>query len=193
MSTIKDIDFMYQKLLRMKKNQIILMNCTSEYPPILKDINLGFITVMKKRYSNCIIGHSDHTNDIYTSLGAVSLGARLIEKHVYLDKKNFGPDREVSINFKQLKELVQGTRILEQSTGNKKKIYKLEKPIEKWAKRSLVSIKNIKKDQILKAEDFWSKRPGTGIPSRFYDNFIGKKAKKEIKINTLLNNKYFYK
>ena len=87
MSTIKDIDFMYQKLLRMKKNQIILMNCTSEYPPILKDINLGFITVMKKRYSNCIIGHSDHTNDIYTSLGAVSLGARLIEKHVYLDKK----------------------------------------------------------------------------------------------------------
>ena len=48
------------------------------------------------------------------------LNARLIEKHVYLDKKNFGPDREVSINFKQLKELVQGTRILEQSTGNKK-------------------------------------------------------------------------
>ena len=45
MSTIKDIDFMYQKLLRMKKNQIILMNCTSEYPPILKDINLGSITV----------------------------------------------------------------------------------------------------------------------------------------------------
>ena len=62
-----------------------------------------------------------------------------------------------------------------------KKDLQIRKPIEKWAKRSLVSIKNIKKDQILKAEDFWSKRPGTGIPSRFYDNFIGKKQKKKLR------------
>ena len=83
--------------------------------------------------------------------------------------------------------------MLEKSLGDKKMIYKLEKPIEKWAKRSLVAVKHIKKKQVLKAQDIWSKRPGTGIPSRFYDKFIGKKAKREIKINTLLNYKDFYK
>ena len=193
MSTIKDIDFVYEKLLKIKKNQIIFMNCTSEYPPRLEDINLGFITKMQKRYSKFIIGHSDHTNNIYTSLGAVALGARLIEKHVYLDKKNFGADRDVSISFKQLESLVKGIKVLEKSLDDEKMIYKLEKPIEKWAKRSLVSVRHIKKNQILKAEDIWSKRPGTGIPSRFYDKFIGKKVKKEIKMNTLLNYNHFYK
>ena len=193
MSTINDIDFVYKKLLKIKKNQIVFMNCTSEYPPKLKDINLGFITKMKKRYSKFIIGHSDHTNDIYTSLGAVALGAKLIEKHVFLDNKNFGPDRDVSISFKQLEALAKGIRILEKSLDDKKTIYKLEKPIEKWAKRSLASVKHINKDQIIKAEDIWSKRPGTGIPSRNYDKFIGKKTKKEIKINTLLNYSHFYK
>ena len=127
----------------------------------------------------------DHTNDIYTSLGKVSLGARLIEKHVYLDKK-FGPDREVSINFKQLKELVQGQEYLNNQQVIKK-IYKLENPIEKWVKK-LVSIKNIKKDQILKAEDFWSKRPGTGIHQDFMIILL-KKSKKRNNINTL-NKKY---
>ena len=60
---------------------------------------------MIKRYKNFIIGHSDHTNTTVTSLGAVSLGAKIIEKHVYLDNLNFGPDRDVSISFSQLKSL----------------------------------------------------------------------------------------
>jgi N-acetylneuraminate synthase len=193
MSSIKDIDFIYKKLLKIKRNQIIFMNCTSEYPPLLKDINLGFIPIMKKKYSKFIIGHSDHTNDIYTSFGAVALGAKLIEKHVYLDKKNFGPDKDVSISFEKLKRLVEGVRILEKSLGSEKRIYEKEKSIEKWAKRSLVAIRDIKKNQILTKNDIWSKRPGTGIPSRLYDKFIGKKAEKKIKSNTLLNYKHFIK
>ena len=89
------------------------MNCTSEYPPIYEDINIGFIDVLKKKLPNFVIGHSDHTNTIYTSLAAVARGAKIIEKHVYLDGKNFGPDRDVSISFKQLREMVDAIRKIE--------------------------------------------------------------------------------
>ena len=61
---------------------------SSEYPPLYEDLNLKFIEKMTKMFPDIIIGHSDHTPDIYTSLAAVSLGAKIIEKHVILDKKH---------------------------------------------------------------------------------------------------------
>ena len=72
-----------------------------------------------------------------------------------------------------------------------KKIYSKEKQIEKWAKRSLVAIKDIKKGERLNENNFWSKRPGTGISSRFYFRYLGKKLKKNIKANTLLTKNHF--
>ena len=73
------------------------------------------------RYPKAIIGHSDHTNDIYTSIGAVAYGAKIIEKHVYLDGLNNGPDKDVSINFKQMSNLVKAIRDIEQASGFVKK------------------------------------------------------------------------
>ena len=64
MSSIKEIDFICNHLKKHAKN-IALMNCTSEYPPKIEDINLGFIEYLKKKYNNFVIGHSDHTNSIY--------------------------------------------------------------------------------------------------------------------------------
>ena len=76
---------------------------------------------------NFVIGHSDHTNTIYTSLAAVARGAKIIEKHVYLDGKNFGPDRDVSISFKQFREMVDAIRKIEIALGDKKEFIK-----KKW-------------------------------------------------------------
>ena len=178
-------------MIKNYRDKIALMNCTSEYPPNYKDLNLGFITDMRSKYKDAIIGHSDHTNDIFSSLAAVTLGAKIIEKHVYLDNLNYGPDRDVSISFKQLKNLISQTRLLEKALGNKKKIQKLEIKIRSWAHRSLVSTKFIKKDTIIKKGDIWSKRPGTGIPSRFIDKVIGKTAIRNIKQNVLISKKDF--
>ncbi len=191
MSNPKDIDEIYNFIKKYKKNQVAFMNCTSEYPPSFNDINLGFIQVMKNKYKDFIIGHSDHTNTIETSIAAVSLGAKIIEKHIYLGNKNFGPDRDVSISTNQLKNLVISVRNIEKSLGMDKKIYSKEKQIEKWAKRSLVAIKDIKKGERLNENNFWSKRPGTGISSRFYFRYLGKKLKKNIKANTLLTKNHF--
>jgi sialic acid synthase SpsE len=186
MCTISEIKMVYKIIKKHKNKKIAFMNCTSEYPPILEDLNLGFITILKKNYPEILIGHSDHTNDILSSIAAVSLGAKIIEKHVNLDYKNFGPDRDVSISFKKFAEMVKCIRKLEKSLGTKKRIYKKEIQIRKWATRSIVSLKDIKKNQKIKVDDVWSKRPGTGIPSRYMDKIIGKTAKKFIKKNTLI-------
>ena len=174
------------KFLSKFTNAFALMNCTSEYPPVYKDINIGFVKILKERFPKYIIGHSDHTNTIYTSLAAVSLGAKIIEKHVYLKGKNFGPDRHVSISFEQLKEMVSAIRLIEDAMGNQKKIYKNEREIVKWAKRSLVTTKNLEAGQKIEIGDIWSKRPYTGIPSKDYYKIIGRKVKKNIKSNSIL-------
>jgi sialic acid synthase SpsE len=186
MSTLDEIEMMYKIVSKQKNKKVAFMNCTSEYPPILEDLNLGFIPKLIKKYPRLVIGHSDHTNDILSCIGAVALGAKIIEKHVNLDNKNYGPDRDVSISFKKFSQMVKLIRNLEKSLGSKKKIYNKEKQIRKWATRSIVSIKDIKKGQIIKKDDIWSKRPGTGIPSRYMDKIIGSKAKVNIKKNILI-------
>ena len=75
---------------------------------------------MISRYPKATIGHSDHTNQIYTSIGAVAYGAKIIEKHVYLDGLNNGPDKDVSVNFNQISVLVKAIRDLELASGNEK-------------------------------------------------------------------------
>ena len=171
----------------LKKNtNISLMHCLSEYPANYSDLNLKYLEVLNKKYNKSIIGYSDHTDDIYSSIAAVSLGARIIEKHVILNKKMKGPDQKVSIDFDQLISLVKGVRLLERSFGDIKKIHNKEIQIRRWATRSIVAIKNIKKGEKLSFKNIWTKRPGTGIPSSKFNSIIKKKAKKNIKINSLL-------
>lgn len=188
MSSINEMNFMYNYLKknRFKNQEIALMNCTSEYPPRIEDINLKFISQMQKKYSDFLIGHSDHTNTIYTSLSAATLGARIIEKHVFLNGMNFGPDKDVSISFDQLNDLSKGLKIIEKSLGKNKKIYPKEKKIRSWAYRSLVSLREIYPGEVIKKQDFFSKRPGVGIPSKDFKKIIGKKVTKRIKKNTLI-------
>ena len=142
---------------------------------------------MYERYQRAVIGHSDHTPDLFTSFAAVSLGAKIIEKHVILDKKQTGPDQSVSIDFKDLANLVEGIRKIEVGLGNTKVVHKKEEQIREWAFRSLVSIKEITKGSTITKEDIWSKRPGTGIPSHLMDTVIGKVALRDIPSNTLLS------
>ena len=186
MSSIDEIKLVYNFILKNKKNEFALMNCTSEYPPRLEDININFINYMKRNFLKAVIGHSDHTNDIITSIGAAAAGARIIEKHVHLDGLNFGPDRDVSINFKQFGNMARSIRLLERSLGKEKKIYPKEKMIRKWATRSLYATKNIKKGEEITKKNMWSIRPGTGIPSRFFDKIVGSKTISKIKKGNLI-------
>ena len=185
MSTIDEIKETYEAITNINK-KLILMNCTSEYPPNYEDINLGFIPIMQKKFPKAYIGHSDHTSGLATSLGAVTVGAKIIEKHVTLDKTKKGPDGDVSISFEELSVLVKEIDCLSRALGSKKKVYSKEKSIRKWAFRSVVSITDIKKNTKITRSMIWSKRPGTGIPAKEMFKIIGRIAKRNILANKLI-------
>ncbi len=185
MATIEEIDETVNTLLPIN-DQIILMNCTSEYPAKHTDVNLGVIKKLKERY-NLIIGHSDHTPDIYTCFSAVSLGAKVIEKHFILDKRQPGPDQCVSIEPMEFYQLVYGIKRIEEALGEKKEVHELEKPIRRWAFRSVVSLVYIPKGKIIEKDMVWTKRPGTGIPAKYLERVIGKKAKVDIPKDHLIS------
>jgi sialic acid synthase SpsE len=185
MSTIEEIKLTYNELKALDV-EFALLNCVSEYPPVYEDVNLGFIPKMYDLFPNVVIGHSDHTPDIYTCFGAVTLGAKIIEKHVIIDKRTPGPDQSVSIDFTDLKQLVDGVRKIEASLGAEKIIHDKEKQIREWAFRSVVAVRNIPEGQKITEDDLWTKRPGTGIPSKEMPKIIGCIAKRDIQQNTLL-------
>lgn len=171
--------------LRPINPEIVLMNCVSEYPANHADVNLNVIGELERRY-DVIVGHSDHTPDIYTSVAAVAVGAKLIEKHFILDGCQPGPDRSVSIEPFELCELVKGVRRVEQALGSNKKIHDLEKPIRSWAHRSVVSIRPISKGSKIEADMVWTKRPGTGIAAKHLEEIISRTAVCDIPADHLI-------
>lgn len=185
MATMDEIKRTYD-VLAEEGIELALMNCLSEYPPCYEDVNLGVIEQMQNEFPKAVIGHSDHTPDLYTSFAAVAKGAKIIEKHVILDKRTPGPDQSVSIDFFELRQLVDGIRKVEAALGSEKKVHSSEKGIREWAHRSVVSLVDIPVGATITQEMIWSKRPGTGIPSYRMDEVIGKVAKREIKANTLV-------
>jgi N,N'-diacetyllegionaminate synthase len=186
MCTLEEIEETYNALIQSGV-QLALLNCVSEYPPVYEDINLGFIKEMESQFKKAVIGQSDHTPTNYTCFAAVALGAKLVEKHVIINKLTPGPDQSVSLDFNEFSDLVKGIRIIEAASGASKKVHNKEISIRNWAFRSLVSTREIKAGEIINESDVWSKRPGTGIPSKYMNQMIGKKALVDIAKNKLLS------
>ena len=144
-STIKDIDQTFNLILKYKmKNKLILVQTTSDYPAPNKDVNLRVLEEYSKRYG-VITGFSDHTEDDTASLGAVAMGAKLVEKHFTLDRKMPGPDQSSSLEPNELKTWIKKIRILEQSFGTSKKFITPSERTNQTMRKVLV-IKPVKKD-----------------------------------------------
>lgn len=185
MSTLEEIDETVAAL-KEENAEFALLNCVSEYPPVYEDVNVRVIETMRARYPDVIIGHSDHTPDLFTCFAAVALGACIIEKHVILDKLTPGPDRSVSIDMADLHQLVAGVRKIERALGADKRVHPRERQIREWAFRSVVSLVDIAPGDTITAAMVWTKRPGTGIPSKRLPEVIGKRARVPITANSLL-------
>ncbi len=185
MSDMVEIEELVNYVKKLK-TPFMLTHCTSAYPCPYDRVNLQLINKYNKLF-DLPIGLSDHTKDNFSSYGAIALGAPLIEKHFTLDKKQIGPDHKSSIEPNMLKELVIGCEAIYLSNGNEKYIYPEEKEIISWARESVVSEIDILKDQEIKEEMIWVKRPGPGkdsIPAKRYKDVIGRIAKCNIPKNT---------
>jgi N-acetylneuraminate synthase len=186
MCDIAEIRETYSALIA-KGADLGLMNCVSEYPPVYEDINVNFIKNMQASFPKAVIGHSDHTPTLFTSFAAAAVGAKIIEKHVILSKLTPGPDQSVSIEFDELGELVRGIRIIEAASGSERRVHEREREIRTWAFRSIVSTRAIRKGETITQEMIWTKRPGTGIPSKEMPKVLGKRAVRDIGVNKLLS------
>ena len=163
-----------------------LMHCTSEYPPVYEDINLGMIPAYKARYK-VPIGHSDHTPSIWTALGAVALGANLVEKHFTLTRDQPGPDHPVSIEPDELRDLVVGIRAIEVAGGSHKALFDREIPIRAWAHHSVVTLRPVTAGETFSLDSLWVKRPGTGIRAADLETILGKTAARDVAAGVLLS------
>lgn len=188
MSTMDEVRSTYH-FIKILKVPFAFMHCVSEYPPLYEDLNIGVIKIFKKEFPDIVIGYSDHTPDNFTAFAAVAMGAKIIEKHVTLDKRLVGPDQSVSIEMHDLARLVEGIHKIEAALGEKKKLHNREKQIRQWAYRSIITTRDILAGEALNRQMLWTKRPGTGIPSRELPKFIGRKTKRFLKANTLLRRK----
>lgn len=168
---------------------LILTHCVSAYPAPYNIINLGNIPKMRQMF-DVPVGLSDHSIGIYTSLGAVALGACVIEKHFTLDRNMEGPDHESSLEPYELGELVKGCRAVFEASGERREIFGPEQEIVAWARESVVSITDIPKGTILTEKHISVKRPspqGDVIPANRFDDVIGKTAAVDIESDRQVN------
>ena len=181
MSNLKEISFALNILKKggVKNKDIFLLQCNTDYPSPLIDANLNVINLYKKKF-NTQVGYSDHTSGIEASIAAVALGAKVIEKHFTLNKNFSGPDHKASLDAEEFRQLVKSIRKVEISLGkNYKNITPSEKKNIRLIRKSLVANTNIKKGEVFNENNLTCKRPGTGKPPSLWDNYFGKKAKKD--------------
>ena len=145
LSTISDVDKSVKLLKKLKmKNNLVLLQTTSDYPTPNHDVNLRVILEYVKKF-NLLVGLSDHTPDYIASLGAVAMGACVLEKHFTLDKKFSGPDQSSSLDPKEFKNWIKKVRAMEVILGsNKKSITNSER--ENLTMRKILTIKPAKKN-----------------------------------------------
>jgi N-acetylneuraminate synthase len=174
-------------ILRRHKIPFALLHCTNIYPTPSKLVRINCLTSLKELFPDAIIGISDHTENIYTSIASVALGASIIEKHFTASKKHIGPDISSSMDPSELKELIKAVKEVYLSRGNFKQPLTQEKKTINFAFSSVTALENIKKGEKLNYENIFTIRPSGGYfgPNDYY-KIIGKKAKKDIKKGTQL-------
>jgi sialic acid synthase SpsE len=172
------------------KDNLILMNCTSGYPPEYTSLHLHTIEKLKKDFG-VLVGQSDHSMDNYSCFAAVALGAKLVEKHFTLSRNQNGPDHKISLEPAMLKDLADGIKKIEMALEKEKDIFAEEKSVRSWAFHSVVAARDIQAGEILTLDNLIPKRPGSGIPAKYLDSMyskelLGKKAKQDLTKDTIL-------
>ena len=183
-STINEIKDAVSTIENEGVNQIVIMHCILNYPTKYEDANLGMIKYLKKVFPDYLVGYSDHTlpdSSMSVLTTAVLLGANVIEKHFTLDKSLKGNDHYHSMDPEDLRRFIDNLELLEKIIGKEiKEPLESESSARKYARRSIVAKIDIPGDTIITEDMITFKRPGTGITPKFLDKVIGKKAKRDI-------------
>lgn len=167
-------------------DRVVLLKCTSAYPAPLEEANLRTIPNLAETFG-VISGFSDHTPGITAPVAAVALGAKVIEKHLILDKSVGGPDAGFSLDKEEFASMVQAVRETEKLLG--KVDYSMTEKREQSRRfaRSLYVVKEIKAGETLSEDNIRSIRPGFGLHPKHLSEVLGKKAARNVEAGTPLS------
>ena len=191
-ASLSDIEEAVDACKRMGNNQIVLLKCTSSYPAKMEDANLMTIPNMRETF-NVEVGLSDHTLGITVPIVAVTLGARVIEKHFILDKSIGGPDASFSLEPQEFKQMVDAVRDAEKALGKVDYSMTDNKLNSRLLGRSLFTVEDIKKGEIITDKNVRSIRPGYGLSPKHFQEILGKKTQENLPKGTPLKWKHINK
>ena len=193
-STILEVSQAYD-ICKVYTDKIVLMQCNTNYTGLdsnFDHINLNVLKTYSKLYPDCILGLSDHTFGHETVLGAVALGAKVIEKHFTDDNTRPGPDHPFSMNPETWSDMVKSSRILERSLGStEKRVCENEKETVVLQRRSYRAETNLKAGQVINEGHFSTKRPCPQDSFSITKDIIGKRIASDITKGDYLRDEHF--
>ena len=161
------------------RDNVTLLHCTTQYPTPFDGVNLKAIKTLKDTFK-LRVGYSDHTLGTVVAPAAVAMGARVIEKHITLDKTLEGPDHHASLDPSEFKVMVEEIRLIETSLGKGEKTpHPCELENRSIARKSLVATRQIKRGSKIRTGDVTAKRATRGRSPMEYWDLIGTPAKKD--------------
>jgi len=186
MGSLAEIEIALNTIYETGNKEVILNHCIAIYPPDDKLINLRNIEMLNKTFS-IPVGFSDHTIGTSIPLAAITLGAKVIEKHFTLDKTMPGWDHAVSANPEEMKIIVEeGKRIVTALGEYRRVISEQEKKQRESFRRSVITKRKIKEGELLQKKDLDFKRPGIGIRPDEVKYILGRKVNKDINADELI-------
>ncbi len=196
MATIKEIKEAVKIIAATGNAQIIILQCTTNYPCPPTEANVAAMLDIQKHFPEYLVGYSDHTMGIEASVLAASIGAKVIEKHFTLDKNSPGPDQKNSLEPNELKKMVDSIRQGKQLDPDKARVFlgsKTKKPLKselviaEMARKAVIAEMDIKKGSKITSKMLTIKRPAKGgLHPKMYWKIVGKTAKRDIKADTQL-------
>lgn len=185
MGTLEEIEEAVATIKAVSNSQIVLLKCSSAYPAPIESMNIRTISDMKERFG-VPIGLSDHSMGSLGAISAVSLGARVIEKHFCLSRDIKNPDSSFSMEPKEFKQMVTDLRQVEKALGSVNYEMTEDEKSNICFRRSVFVVKDMIKGEVFSKENTRVIRPGYGMKPKFYEEILGKHAGKNICCGTPL-------
>lgn len=186
---LEDIDLAVRTCREEGNDKVILLKCISSYPAPYENMNLRVIPNMEQTF-DCICGLSDHSMGMEIAVAAVSLGAKVIEKHFTLNRADGGEDSQFSMEPQEFAEMVREVRNVEKALGKVTYDLNAEQLDSRIYSRSLFVVKDIKKGEIFTEDNVRSIRPGIGMHTKHWEEILGKTARCDVKKGTPMDWKY---
>jgi len=192
MADLEEIRGAVQTLRRSGAADVALLHCVSNYPPRYDQMNLRAIKAMREAFA-LPVGLSDHTPGNAVALGAIALGASIIEKHVTMDRQLGTPDAPFAMTIAEFEKLITDVRNLEEALGDGVKNFaEDERPERMWARRGIYARTDVEAGKPLTLEDVKFVRPVNGVAASDWKYFEGKTLKVRCPKDQSLQNEYLY-